>query len=76
MVTVKDCVEQIEAANPEIKIVSVKDYGSDYLLTYRSTKGENAIDPFIKVNKSTGKTQEYTIAEDPSRYYSAKELLS
>lgn len=75
MITVEDCVSQIEKSNSRIKVVSVKDYGSDFLVTYTVDGKDDATDPFILVNKSDGKTQEYTIAEDPDKYYSAKELL-
>ena len=74
MITVQDCVTQLEKADPKMKVISAKDYGSDYLLTY-TYDGGTSLDPFILVNKQSGKTSEYTIAEDPEKYYSAKELL-
>ena len=74
MITPQDCVNQIEGKNPNIKIVSVKDYGPEYLLTYEATDGKNAADPFLLISKKTGMIQQYTIAEDPSRYYSTPDI--
>lgn len=75
MITVEDCVSQVEKADSKIKVVSIKDYGSDFLLTCSYDGKDNTMDPFILVDKKTGETNAYTIAEDPDKYYSAKELL-
>lgn len=75
MVTVEDCVTQMEHDDPKLTVVSVKDYGSDFLVTYSYEGVDELPDPFCLINKSTGKVEAYTIAEDPDRYYSAKELL-
>lgn len=66
-------VNIIKKKYPNLKVVSCKDYDGDYLVTAYET--EEDLDPFYLVNKSTGEIEPYTIAEDPNRYYSAKELL-
>lgn len=63
----------IKKKYPNLKVVSCKDYGDDYLVT--AYKTEEDLDPFYLINKSTGEIEPYTIAEDPNRYYSAEELL-
>lgn len=65
----------ISEINPK-KIDSCKDYGQQYLFTaFITDDSSNEIDPFYLVNKITGKVMPYTIAEDPDKYYSARELL-
>lgn len=75
MITVEDCVKQLETNDPNMKVKSVKDYGPDYLITYEYDGLDEILDPFILINKSTGKTSEYSIAYNLDKYYSAKELL-
>lgn len=71
--TSTEAINVIKENYPKLKVVSCKDYGNEYLVT--AYKSEDDLDPFYLVNKSTGEIEPYTIAEDPNRYYSAKELL-
>jgi hypothetical protein len=68
-----EAINIIKKMNKRLKIVSCKDYGDDYIIT--AYENEDDLDPFYLVNKKTGKIEPYTIAEDPNKYYSAKELL-
>lgn len=71
--TYQEAINLLKNYNHNLKVESCKDYDEYYLITAYET--EEDFDPFYLVNKSTGEIEPYTIAEDPNRYYSAKELL-
>ncbi len=73
MITIDECIAAFKQNNAKAKIVSCKDWGDHYLFTIYESPED--IDPFYLVNKETGSVEHYTIAEDPSKYYSTKELL-
>ena len=73
MVTIEQCIDAFKENNSKIKVVSCKDYGDFYLFTAYVT--DNDVDPFYLVHKETGSVEPYTIAMDPNKYYTAKELL-
>lgn len=73
MITVEQCVESFKKSSPKIKIVSCKDYEDYYLFT--AYVNDDELDPFYLVDKESGDIYPYTISEDPSKYYNAKELL-
>ena len=75
MLTAQELKKKIEANQPEVVVVSVKDYGNDLLATYAARDNSRLADPFILADKQTGKMQYYSIAEDPDRYYSTPNLL-
>ncbi len=74
MITIDDCIKAFKADNPNINVVSCKDYGKYYLFT--AYEHDTDVDPFYLVNKEFGDVSPYTIAADPNRYYAAKELLA
>ena len=59
---------------PDLMIVSVKDYGTDYLIT--AYKSPNETDPFYLMEKSGGFIRRYSIAIDPDRYYKTPVIYS
>ena len=73
MVTIDECIKAFKEDTPNIKVVSCKDYGEYYLFTAFIDNVDP--DPFYLVDKKTGMVSSYSIAMDPGRYYSAKELL-
>ncbi len=70
--TPQDAVNLIRAKNPDLQVVSCKDYKTDYLVTAYKTPDD--MDPFFLVDKRTGFIRGYTIAMDPSRYYDTDDL--
>ena len=68
----KRAVELFKAEYPSLKIRSVKDYKTDYLITAFNDPDEQ--DPFYLVNKTDGFMRRYTIAEDPARYYDTPDI--
>lgn len=68
----KKAVELFKAEYPSLKIRSVKDYKTDYLITAFNDPEEQ--DPFYLVNKTDGFIRRYTIAEDPARYYDTPDI--
>ena len=75
MLSAEQVKDKIEKAIPNIRLVSVKDYGTDYLVTYRMTDNSECTDPFLLVNKKTEEIKYYTIALDLDRYYSTPSLI-
>lgn len=73
MITIEDCIKAFKSDNSKIKVVSCKDYDEFYLFT--AYVNDDDVDPFYLVHKETGAVSPYTIAADPNRYYSARELL-
>lgn len=73
MITIQECIDAFKKDNPDIKVVSCKDYDEFYLFTAYVYSTD--VDPFYLVHKRTGDVLPYTIAMDTKRYYSAKELL-
>lgn len=74
MITARICKEQLEKSDPNLSVISVKDYGSDFLITYLYKNSDEAPDPFLLIDKKSGKVRSYTIAEDPGKYYSTPDL--
>lgn len=72
MLTAKDALAKLKAENTKIRIESCKDYGSDWLFT--AFVHEDDMDPFYLINKTTGEVTNYTIAENPRRYYSTPDV--
>lgn len=76
MISTIEAADILRKKNPTIKeITECKDYGSDYLfVAFETDDKRNEIDPFYLVDKNNGKIRNYTIAEDPSKFFSAKSL--
>lgn len=74
MVTAKLCKEQLEKSDPNLSVISIKDYGTDFLITYLYKNSDEAPDPFLLVNKKDGTVKSYTIAENPAKYYSTPDI--
>lgn len=76
MINTIEAADILRKKNPEIKeITECKDYGSDYLfVAFETDDKRNEIDPFYLVDKYNGKVRNYTIAEDPVKFFSAKNL--
>lgn len=74
IITAKLCKERLEKFDPNLSVTSVKDYGTDFLVTYLYEGSDRVPDPFLLVNKKNGNISSYTIAEDPARYYSTPDV--
>lgn len=76
MINIKQAENALKNEIKGIKeIQNCKDYGSDYLfVAYKTNDKLKEIDPYYLVNKNTGSVRSYTIAEDPSKFYSSKSL--
>lgn len=61
---------------PTLDIRLAKDYGDSYMfLAFDKTVGDSReIDPFYLVNKTTGAITPTTIATNPEKFYTSKEL--
>lgn len=70
--TPTEAVNKVLSENNNLKAQSCKDYGTDYLVT--AYENDDDMDPFYLVNKRTGSIRNYTIAENPSRYYSTPDV--
>ncbi|MCR4688697.1 MAG: hypothetical protein K5745_03995 [Saccharofermentans sp.] len=68
----KTAVEIFKRAYPGLRILSVKDYITSYLITACVSRSE--LDPFYMVNKFTGRITRYTIAYNPNRYYRTRDI--
>lgn len=60
----------------EIKTIKeCRDYGKDFIfVAFETDTPDVELDPFYLVNKNTGDIRRYTIAENPSKFYSAPKL--
>lgn len=72
MITIQEAINNVKKQNPKLKIVSCKDYNTDFLIT--AFENEDDMDPFYLVNKKTGSIRNYTIAENPDKYYNTVDL--
>jgi len=75
MITAKFCKERLEKLDTNLSVISVKDYGSSFLVTYIYKGDDSSPDPFLLINKRSGKITSYTIAEDSARYYSTPDVI-
>ena len=72
MMSAREAMTSLLEYDSKLKVASCKDYGKDWLFT--AFTQENDVDPFYLVNKETGKIAHYTIAENPQKYYSSKNV--
>ena len=70
--TPTDAINTFKKSNPDVNIVSCKDYGTDFLITAYKTKDE--MDPFYLINKNNGSIRNYTIAENLTKYYDTPDI--
>lgn len=74
-VTPNFCKEKLEKFDPNLSVTSIKDYGTDYLVTYLYKGKDDIPDPFFLIDKENGNISSYTIAEDPAKYYSTSDII-
>jgi len=72
--TAKQAADILRKAKPDVNIINCCDYGKEFLFTAPKNGSKNDIDPFYLIDKNTGAITGYTIAEDPDKYYSAKDV--
>ena len=75
IITPEFCKKQLEESVPGLSVISVKDYGSDFLVTYMYKNKDGIPDPFLLISKRNGDIRSYTIAEDLNKYYSTPDIF-
>ena len=75
IITPEFCKQRLEELVPDLSVVSIKDYKTDFLVTYMYKNKDNIPDPFLLVSKRNGNIKAYTIAEDPEKYYSTPDIF-
>ena len=70
--TPKQAIAIVTSGRPNLQVVSVKNYQSDYLVT--AFEDQEELDPFYLVNKANGSMRKYTIADDLDRYYNTPDV--